>query len=290
MTRGTIGWMLIAAGCGDAAGVEGGETGETGSVGEELEAELSLEEVDAVIVEALADGVPEPIAVEGWLWALAEAESAEESPCYRITESGADSSVSWQGSCEHGGGDVVEGTLLISRRDETTAEGDRRMELSYLGSLEGTREGVVWVMGGTGVASLMETAQGVAFHGEIGGTYDLGLDWATGAVDTSLTVDGSPTDLSFTMTLEGGLTTPAQTSLYFWGLQALPDTCPDAPIGHLGVRDPSTGWFDLAFTESCTGCATVTWQGREVGESCTGAALMGALATLQVRFSEPILP
>ncbi len=226
--------------------------------------------------------------MNSWLWAMAEAENAEADPCFRVTTVGSDTSVSWQGTCAHEDDDTIEGTLLLTLRDETTIEGDRHLSLSYLASMDGVLEGSGWEVGGTGSATVMETPAGVSFQAEVGGTYDLGEGWATDDLDTSLQMKGDPTDSGVNMTFTGGVTPPDQASLYLWDLVVSPSLCANAPLGVLSVRDPSSVWLDVVFDERCSGCGTVYWADEILGETCPGDAIMSVAERLQLRFSDEL--
>lgn len=276
---------VAAPGCGGSPEAEGADPETGGSTGASVEAVLAPDELGEVIRAALGAGLPEPLSSGAWLWAMAEAEDAELDPCFRVSAEGTDTSVSWQGECAHEDGDELSGTLLLTRRDETTAEGDRRLSLSYLASMDGVSDGLAWDVGGTGSATLTETPLGVSFTAEVGGTYDLGAAWASDGIDTSLSLSGTPTESAYRLTLTGGLTSPDQASLYLRDLAFAEDICPLAPVGVLSVRDPSSVWFDVVFGASCTGCGDVVWQDEIVGETCPGPALMAEAAALVALFT-----
>lgn len=253
------------------------------------EATLSVGELDQAITDALALGLPEPVTASDWLWGVATEESADPDACFSLTTVDTDTSLSWAGICTHDTRSV-EGTLLLAVSDRLTDEGARALSLSYLGSLDGTREDAAWSVGGTGIAEILETPGGLAFKAEVGGTYSLGAGWATSAYDTSLALDGAQVDGERALSVEGGLTAPGQVSLYLRGLTFDTARCAAAPLGALSVRDPSSVWFEVVFGDACTGCGEVYWLDKAVGETCAGPALMAAAVAVVDRFAEELGP
>ncbi len=51
--------------------------------------------------------------------------------------------------------------------------------------------------------------------------------------------------------------------------------CGWGPAGSLSLRDPEGGWYKMTF-ESCQPCATVVFEGEEIGESCVDFAAFQA--------------
>lgn len=57
--------------------------------------------------------------------------------------------------------------------------------------------------------------------------------------------------------------------------------------GHVFLRDPSGGWWDLRLDDDHSGCGTAHFSGREMGETCAGLTLATALDELFERGMEP---
>lgn len=143
----------------------------------------------------------------------------------------------------------------------------------------------------------VEEAEGEAdalFALFLSGTWGYGgsAGWMAEPTSVSLTVYGVQAGDRALGSLEGSADLAGR-HLFFEDLSFDPGLCEDAPIrGSLQVRDPSGYWYDLDFSEACTGCAPLTWvDGSSLGEVCPDfgdapAALLGRLATADGRLEE----
>jgi hypothetical protein len=89
-------------------------------------------------------------------------------------------------------------------------------------------------------------------------------------------------------TLEGSMSYADTLDLYFAGVTFDYGLCGGAPIGVVQIRDPSSAWISLDFTEDCEPCPEGRVGERSLGPVCAGEALQrAAVRTLSLELEAP---
>jgi hypothetical protein len=144
--------------------------------------------------------------------------------------------------------------------------------------------------GGNWLIMRSRTNDGQRIIAQLGGTYQssesgpglslglsAGLDW-----------DILASNEERVATLEGSMSYADEIDLYFAGVTFDFGLCGGAPIGVVQIRDPSTAWISLEFTDDCEPCPEGRVGERSLGPVCAGEALQrAAVRTLSLELEAP---
>lgn len=121
---------------------------------------------------------------------------------------------------------------------------------------------------------------GKAWTSKTGGVFslDTGEGWLGEAGRAGFFVGGVVDGVQAVIGLDGGVGYN-DVDIAFEGLVSDASACDGMPTGGYLVRDSTGFWFSAALT-GCDGCGPVTWRDLEMGESCPGAAIQGAIEAL----------
>lgn len=249
----------------------------------EVPAEYELADLDAIVTSIMTEGLESPPDFVSWWEAMYDdlATSGNAGcpiPRDRLTEADGTTVADWYGPCDgeryslYGFWNALLYTIRIDGYDADVHE----LAFSLDGTVDG--DGVVHAGGRVMVVKAPILGGGWNFTVEIAGAFvDEGQDDALGdGVGMALDWAGLWSDaLGFDGTMEGPVSGPAG-AISFDGL-VFDHLVGPGPTGAIRVRDPSSGWWEVALADDGSGCGTATWAGAEIGESCVGLALAEAL-------------
>jgi hypothetical protein len=221
------------------------------------EAQLSPEELAAAFDAAWAGGVPEPRTPRDVYLSLM-AMGDEECP------GDPEQIVSIVLGCTSASGWTYAGTTEYKVQGE---ESDREgWQLTGDATIDGP-DGERFVAGGhVNLARKERGSGGWHWEGEIQGTWSyLGAGgWLEDGLSAKLQIASDRGESREEIVVEGGMGL-ASMALVFEGLELSTD-CPEAARGALWLRDPSGGWFYAEFSEECSSCGALSFEGAPYDE------------------------
>jgi hypothetical protein len=131
----------------------------------------------------------------------------------------------------------------------------------------------VFIGGGEVELELLVEGENSSWFGRIGGTYSYvpGVKWLSEGGEISLFMEGNVTEGEKLLRLDGGV---GYQDVQFSFTRMIMDSkvCDGVPQGIFRIRDESTYWFEMEFTD-CSNCATVQWRDKNQGEACLGESI-----------------
>jgi hypothetical protein len=245
-----------------------------------LEAALAPEDIEPLIGAFLAQGFYLPFQVHGWFMGVFEDLEAGEGACptRQVSETAPDRWVSyWSGPCS-GETYALDGNWII---DVSRVETEGRLSFAAveLWSVTGTTIADGGGVSASGQAEVLWNQDGMAVRAmltTLGAFVDpAGPPELQAGLRPAATFDGSwNPDEGYVGSLDGAMGSD-DVALRFDGL-TFTAGC-SSPVGVLGVRDPSSGWWEIALGDDCTGCGALSFGGETRGEACPGAELQSSI-------------
>ena len=278
--------LLLLAGCAaDPAGTAPASTpgvedrsGPTDTGGSDLpavsrpstQADWSPADVEAAVARALADGLPDPWAIqEDYLWVLSHGNSACPGHPTYIDDT-------HLLGCETGSGWFYSGVSEWLVTEGVTEDGAQWDAIEALGDiLFRSPEGAELEAGGHVKWTRIRSATGLVtgFSTEVQGSWRWEGDdaWLAETVSGLYATELGRGEAGRFVEIDGAARVYG-VDLAFDGVRIEEGACGWAPTGTLRVRDPSTAWHTVAFGEACTPCGAASFQGAATGEVCVDLA------------------
>lgn len=231
-------------------------------------------------------GILEPTPVQTWFLDLLDVRDfhdvAEDCPPYETAPD--DNTVvlsNWEGNCDTG--DVyIDGGWIFTETDIATEADETTSTIALFSFVGGDASGRGFAGGGSLSRTVRVATSGdVAFSLKLGGTYqdDAADNWLLDGVDSSVEIEGTFGVDGLNAVLDGGMGIGSDFAIFLSELTFNAATCGNNPSGAFWLRDPSTGWMNFDFGDTCDGCATVSFGDETMGTSCVGDVLYAASLT-----------
>ena len=247
---------------------------------EPLASALSLEDIEPIVSETMAESFYTPIDTYLWTGQLIEgvADDGEGCPTYTVNEEVPGTWTSfWYGAC-HGNAYDISGDWQYTVQRTQLNEQESELFVLELHSVWGeTVPGGDFFAAGGHLRFSWITFPGMASMDmeQTGGYQQVGRTDALGdGVSGGLTIQGDLTEEGFVGTLDGSVY-GARASVEFVDLEYA-EGC-DSPAGRVLVRDTNSGWWTVDLPDDCTGCGPASYAGVEYGEACIGPVLHDSL-------------
>ena len=245
---------------------------------EPVEAEWTLDVLDAEVIATLDAGMVMPPVVHQWTMDLHDAMVATDSEdCPDEMEASEQFAgfyvVWWDGQCTTDNADVY-GVWQGYVKEE-----GENVQLDMLYSMAGTyqQSDTPLKLAGNLIGSWNEDGE---FDYQMEGSFQYGESedpaFATG-IDIGIVWQGQRTEAGVSGTFDGPI------GNFERAMQMSEITLEvgcEGATGDFTVRDPSGGWWRVALDDDCSGCGSVSFAGEDMGETCVGTTLADHLTTM----------
>ncbi len=268
----------------DSTQPEAQETGDTGYEAIDvptLTPTWGPDEVELAFSDVLSSGLPEPVTMRDWLFDLlhiwdgtwADVTCPSTTPTVGEGEVHSTALAGCTGELYALNGGWIYDEELNPENGHLLASGLFTLTGEYT-------SGVQFSLGGSFYLGSWDDSGSLHNIFKLGGTFEEPTQpgWLGRGVSSGVELEGSVQDGELqSAKLVGALGVGDESFVYFDEVVFDSQNCSGLPRGTVLIRDPSTLWLTMVFPETCSSCATLSYDGAELGEVCMGDALSRAV-------------